>query len=888
MSKSFACLLSLAIMLLVAPLTAQTAAPQAAQLAPSPFEGAAFSMSASAIQNASASVAADKISDATILYEETDYRISTSGILTFVHRLVYRIETNNGVQGWSEASMDWDPWYQNPSQINARVLQNDGTFTTLDQKTITDAPLSSENAESYTSTRIRKAPLPGTSLGSIVEQVVSVAEKQPYFADGSVFRYVFANGAFTQREKLVVELPSSMPFRDTISNLPQLAVTHSDTGGMRRVVYEQAQRPAVVYSDIELSSASTPTPMVEFSTATSWASVAKGYMELSDPSIRTDQVQSILPPVQGDGRMATIQFLVQRLHKEIRYTGVEFDKAQIVPQQPAQVLKRHYGDCKDKATLLVTMLRAEKIPATLALLSVDTGRDVNPDLPGIDRFNHAIVYVPATDKDPAVWIDATAEFYKVGSLPYADAGRLALIIAPETTGLVKTPPPVPSDSILIENRSFTLADLGPSQVVETSDTQGWIDATYRASYGGPQTKTTTDGLEGYGKTAYLAKSLVSVKHGDASDLLRPFNLTLTFDEARRGFTSLGEAAVVVFPSGLVYSLPAWIRTAPVPLPDSATPEQKLDRARREGQRSPTYNIRPFVVELRYRIMAPAGFTVRGLPPDRTTPLGPASLTEHYMQESPNVVAADLRFTTNKSLITAQEALDFRQAVDLLYKRDAVMIYFEQSGVKLLAEGKVKDALTADRNVIAQDPTSALAHVRYAQALLQVGAGDMARQEAAQAVKLDPKSPVAWISQGWVLQYNQIGDRFAPGFDRAGAIAAYLKALPLRTEYIDPRFDLAALYEYDDRGVRFSPAADLPNAIAVYRSLIEDDKKITPPSFRITVSTLPMRCSITTITNRSRICCPMFLLVKTTPQSPSLLQSHKRMCQQVSQQPIIST
>ncbi|MGO8720603.1 MAG: hypothetical protein ACLQMO_15530 [Acidobacteriaceae bacterium] len=99
-------------------------------------------------------------------------------------------------------------------------------------------------------------------------------------------------------------------------------------------------------------------PMVEFSTGTSWASVAKGYAALSYPRIRTDQVQSILPSVQGNSRMATIQMLVQRLHNEVRYTGVEFDKAQIVPQQPALVLKRHYGDCKDKATLLNCMMHA--------------------------------------------------------------------------------------------------------------------------------------------------------------------------------------------------------------------------------------------------------------------------------------------------------------------------------------------------------------------------------------------------------------------------------------------------------------------------------------------------------------------------------------------------
>ena len=61
----------------------------------------------------------------------------------------------------------------------------------------------------------------------------------------------------------------------------------------------------------------------------------------------------------------------------------------------SEVIQRHYGDCKDKANLLVAMLRAAGIPANLALLSTGPGRDVDPQLPGINQFDHAIVYVPA-------------------------------------------------------------------------------------------------------------------------------------------------------------------------------------------------------------------------------------------------------------------------------------------------------------------------------------------------------------------------------------------------------------------------------------------------------------------------------------------------------------
>ena len=88
-----------------------------------------------------------------------------------------------------------------------------------------------------------------------------------------------------------------------------------------------------------------------------------------------------------------IRRLVAALHKNVRYTGVEFGEDSIVPQFPSETLKRKYGDCKDKAALLVTMLRAVNIPANLALLSTGPGQDINPELPGMGMFDHAIVFV---------------------------------------------------------------------------------------------------------------------------------------------------------------------------------------------------------------------------------------------------------------------------------------------------------------------------------------------------------------------------------------------------------------------------------------------------------------------------------------------------------------
>jgi len=803
---------------------AQSPAPASA------FTGAPFSESAADLNAASAAVPPSKEHDVQIMLEEGTYRFAADGTLAFQQRLIYRVDSADGVKSWAEISSQWDPWYEKQAQLQARVLQPNGTFVELDQKTITDAPINADDDETYSSEHVRRAPLPGLEIGSIVEEVHSVDEKIPYFTGGEVFRYSFRDSMPIARERVTVEVPASMPFKDAVHNLPSLALSRSESNGVRHIVYEATGLAAHYNSDIDLETNAPEAPLVEFGTGASWAEVASAYAALADPQTAVADAMPILPENLPADRMAKIQAIVQRLHKEVRYTGVEFGAAKLTPQRPSEVIQRHYGDCKDKANLLVAMLRAAGIQANLALLSTGPGMDVDAELPGMNHFDHAIVYVPASGAGKAdLWIDATAEFSEAGTLPYGDQGRLALIIAPQTKSLTKIPDPRPEDSVLVETRTFTLAEMGPSHVVESSDTRGYIDASYRSSYGGPDTPKIHEELESYIQNTYLAKTLTSVTHGSGTDFEHPFQLTLAADGAHRGFTSLSEAVVAIFPNAAAQGLPRWFSAAPPVMGKDTSEDTRHDLEVAAKSRLATYTIRPFISERRTRILIPDGFVVRSLPPAKTTQMGTAALTEKYEQPEPGVVTATFRFNSGPSGLTAEQALALRSAVLELDKRDWVGIYFDQIGSKALAAGHIREALEADRSLIAAHPSEALHHVRLARALLDAGIGTEAHDEARRATALDPKSSIAFATLGWTLEHNGLGVRFGKGYDRAGAIAAYRQAIVLDPDDNDPRFDLAILYEFNAQGTRYAADADLPPAIAAYRELIERTKDKDPQS-----------------------------------------------------------
>jgi tetratricopeptide (TPR) repeat protein/transglutaminase-like putative cysteine protease len=788
--------------------------------------GPAFSASVEEIQKAAAAVPAEKYMEATVLFERDAYTLDMQGRVTYRHSMVYRIETQSGIEGWSETDARWEPWYQNEPEIRARVIGADGKVSPLDPKTVTDGPANEDDEDTYTDARERKAPLPGLAVGAIVEEETTTTDKLPFFAGGGIYRDSFLRSVPIIHSELLIDVGKEFNLQYRVHLMPAVKISDESQDGVRHLRFVQEYLSAHDNSDIDLATHNFTGPLIEFSTGTSWASVASAYRELSEAHIDPEKVKTLLPAVPaGADRVATVQLLVARLHKDIRYTGIEFGEASLQPATATEIIKRHYGDCKDKAALLVAMLRASGIPASLALLDTGPGIDVTPELPGMNEFDHAIVYVPAAGGGDPLWIDATAEYGQVGTLPSMDEGRLALIIAEGTTALTLTPTPKPEDDLLTELRDVTMAGYGSAHISETSLTHGEIDASYREDFGGAETREKKVNMEKYAKDEYLAKALASVDHGDGRDLTKPFVLKLDMKEAKRGNTMMDDAAVAIPFSEIFGRLPEWFKTDPKVEGEKQTPQQEENRRRAVQARTSEYDVHPFATEWRYTITPPAGFVLRALPDDKSTDMGPAKLTQHYEADSAGVIKAVFHFDTGKPHYTVDEALALRDAVLAAYKQDMILVLFDQAGAKLLAAGKTREALAADRALIEQHPMEALHHAQIGYAFLHAGLGDKARQEAHQAVKLDPKSAVGYKALGWICQFNEIGVQRARGFDWDCAASAYKKALEIDPDDSDTAVNLAVLDEFDRDGERYSANAHLTDAIRSYRELKQKDKSV---------------------------------------------------------------
>jgi hypothetical protein len=115
----------------------------------------------------------------------------------------------------------------------------------------------------------------------------------------------------------------------------------------------------------------------------------------------------------------------------LRYIAIELGVQGFRPRTPAEVLNNRYGDCKDKANLLVALLRCMGVDARFVLL--DRGGSTDITFPSW-QFNHAICFVPkAPDAGQStdIWLDSTDSITPFGFIAPGDYGREALVFGPD-------------------------------------------------------------------------------------------------------------------------------------------------------------------------------------------------------------------------------------------------------------------------------------------------------------------------------------------------------------------------------------------------------------------------------------------------------------------------
>ena len=752
----------------------------------------------------------DAAEEVVVLLDEAHYSFDEKGIATLKERLVFRVVAESGVENWSTIEIPWSPWYHERPEIEARVVTAQGTVHQLDPKSfgLSDAE---DETDIFSDARVLSGPLPAMAVGSVVEQVVTYREKHQIYESGIAHRYVFGRGVGTKQARLTLVHPAGLKLHLSNRTAPQIAPRRSEHNGIVTVVFEQHDIPAKEHYEWNLPTDETNRGYVAFSTGKSWQDVATRYAAIIDR-----QIAAGAPPKEtfptSDVRAIAARIL-DEISRSIRYAGVEFGEGSIVPRAPAETLRNKYGDCKDKAVLLIARLRQAGIPAHAALLVSGNGLDIDPALPGLGFFDHVIAVIPG---DRPLWIDPTDEFARVGELPDSDQDRLALIAAPTTTALTRTPVASAAENLWRETREFVLAEDGKATVIETTEYHGSEERSVRRHYALTDAKSLRESFESYVKDAYLAEALGKFEYSDPHDLSKPFRTRAEILKATRGTTAGGESMVGIFGSRMLSDLP-W------PLQQAEDEDESEEKKKAKARVHDFVFPRAYTFEIRHRITPPPGYVLRELPASGSERVGTATLTREYgLCDGSNCPKGDVfvnyRMDSGPKRISAADFTSMREAVVEKLQEPAYLLAFDQLGRQYLEAGDVGKAIAEFRRLAALHPKEALHRTEVARAFLSGGIGSAAREEARQAIAIEPGSARAHQALGFVLSHDLIGRQFGKGFDHEGAIAAYRKAKSLAPKDVDIRAEYASVLQWSPTGEVYGPGSKLQEAIDEYRSM----------------------------------------------------------------------
>ena len=184
-------------------------------------------------------------------------------------------------------------------------------------------------------------------------------------------------------------------------------------------------------------------PQIQMTTFQSWDQVGQWYAALERDRIVPDEKIRAKTEELLRGRNSEkdkIEALYEYVATNFRYVSLSLGQGRYQPHAAADVYANQYGDCKDKHTLLSSMLiAAAGLRAFPALMN--SSRKIDADVPSPGQFDHVITAVPVGGE--TLWMDTTSEVAPFRLIAPQLRDKKALMVPASGPALLETTPAEP-------------------------------------------------------------------------------------------------------------------------------------------------------------------------------------------------------------------------------------------------------------------------------------------------------------------------------------------------------------------------------------------------------------------------------------------------------------
>jgi branched-subunit amino acid aminotransferase/4-amino-4-deoxychorismate lyase len=374
-----------------------------------------------------------------------DERIEITPQYTRVAYLHYIIKILNerGKEGFSETHIDYDSTFEKVELEYARTIKPDGQVVDVGSRHIRDVS-KYLNFPLYSNVRVFIISFPEIIEGAYIEYKLKIHRNQLINKKDFVLSYPLQSSEPIINANFSLTLPEENPLHIKFINEKyndfgaDLNPKIDEINGILTYNWQFKDIPQIIpESDMPPNVEVNATILL--SSFDSWQEIYNWWWLLARDKIKADsaikdKVKELIKDKSLDEDK--VRAIYNFCSRKIRYVAVEYGQAGYEPHYAEDIFKNKYGDCKDQAVLLITMLKEAGFNAFPVLIATKGYYNLNEDFPAV-LFNHAIACVSLDDK--IIFLDPTAETCAFSDLPEGDQGRKVLIFQEDGYKIHSTP-----------------------------------------------------------------------------------------------------------------------------------------------------------------------------------------------------------------------------------------------------------------------------------------------------------------------------------------------------------------------------------------------------------------------------------------------------------------
>ncbi|NIM97036.1 MAG: DUF3857 domain-containing protein [candidate division Zixibacteria bacterium] len=362
-------------------------------------------------------------------------------------------------------------------KIRGRTVRKDGSVVMLKPEDVHEKSIYPDYVL-YADSKAKVFALPGAEVGSVIEYSYSVVYKGPFPS-----AWDFQREEPVLLSRFTLDVPEFARYDYLLSQRKGIEVAKSVSHpvGRVRAVFTLKDAPPITPEPL-MPAPSEVTTRVYFSLTAlstfgltvpiegdSWEILGQSYYQATEDKVKASKaISKKLEEITRDcaGELDKIARVYDFVQSQIRYVAIEIKEGRVIPHHPSEVFSNKYGDCKDKAFLLITMLKEAGIDAYPVLARTSNTGEVIDNFISRQQFNHAVAAVPAryfsdmegleqilvrgekdyTVEDDCVLLDATSMAIPFGQIPWYLEDTKALLVRDEVSRLISIPHSSPNSN----------------------------------------------------------------------------------------------------------------------------------------------------------------------------------------------------------------------------------------------------------------------------------------------------------------------------------------------------------------------------------------------------------------------------------------------------------